>query len=137
MGGSLGTRQRTGTRGRVRVHIAHPGVQGPPVPLHVSPPLTLPCQGRWRVWGYVAIFTRMATTALHPHLAEEIAFRDGPRLWDATPGVCCAAFQLGACLHTEGDEDDYRTEAEVAADAERDAITRLLAIITAPDTCPF
>lgn len=36
---------------------------------------------------------------------------DGPRLWDATPGVCCAAFQLGACPHTEnGDEgwdDDY------------------------------
>lgn len=23
------------------------------------------------------------------------------RLWDATPGVCCPAFQLGACEHTE------------------------------------
>jgi hypothetical protein len=25
----------------------------------------------------------------------------GPRLWDADPTVCCAAFQLGACAHTE------------------------------------
>lgn len=31
----------------------------------------------------------------------------GPRLWDATPGVCCAAYQLGACPHTEAyDYDD-------------------------------
>lgn len=35
----------------------------------------------------------------------------GPVLWDADPDVCCAAFQLGACSHTEhegepkGDED--------------------------------
>jgi hypothetical protein len=30
-------------------------------------------------------------------------------LWDADPTVCCAAFQLGACVHTEGDQptDDY------------------------------
>ena len=28
-------------------------------------------------------------------------FDFGPRLWDADPGVCCAAFQLGACSHTE------------------------------------
>lgn len=28
-------------------------------------------------------------------------------LWDADPGVCCAAFQLGACAHTESfDEHD-------------------------------
>jgi len=40
-------------------------------------------------------------TALHPHLAEELAYRDGPRPWDADPDVCCAAFQLGACVHTE------------------------------------
>ena len=32
---------------------------------------------------------------------EEIDFGRGPALWDATPGVCCAAFQLGACEHTE------------------------------------
>lgn len=32
------------------------------------------------------------------------------RLWDATPGVCCAAFQLGACPHTEA--FDYEDEAE-------------------------
>lgn len=33
----------------------------------------------------------------------------GPRLWDATPGVCCAYFQLGACQHTEAfnPEDEY------------------------------
>jgi hypothetical protein len=31
----------------------------------------------------------------------------GPRLWDATPGVCCAAFQLGACEHSEAGMDDY------------------------------
>lgn len=28
-----------------------------------------------------------------------------PVLWDATPGVCCAAFQLGACIHTEYNDD--------------------------------
>lgn len=32
---------------------------------------------------------------------EEAEFGYGPRLWDATPGVCCAAYQLGACEHTE------------------------------------
>jgi hypothetical protein len=40
-------------------------------------------------------------TATHPHEIEEMEARFGPRLWDATPGVCCAAFQLGACAHTE------------------------------------
>jgi hypothetical protein len=38
----------------------------------------------------------------HPHEIEEEEFGRGPLLWDATPGVCCAAFQLGACQHTEG-----------------------------------
>lgn len=39
---------------------------------------------------------------------EEREFGMGPRLWDADPDVCCAAFQLGACAHTEarGDYDD-------------------------------
>ena len=27
-------------------------------------------------------------------------------LWDADPDVCCAAFQLGACQHTEAYADD-------------------------------
>lgn len=27
-------------------------------------------------------------------------------LWDADPDVCCAAFQLGACAHTEGFEQE-------------------------------
>jgi hypothetical protein len=35
------------------------------------------------------------------HEAEEAEFTRGPRLWDADPDVCCAAFQLGACVHTE------------------------------------
>jgi hypothetical protein len=63
----------------------------------------------------------------------------GPRLWDATPGVCCAAFQLGACPHTEGPDDDYdMPDAEVAeALAIEQAQLRLLAAITAPDTSPF
>lgn len=43
----------------------------------------------------------------HPHLIEELEMRDTPRLWDADPDVCCAAFQLGACEHTEAlNEDD-------------------------------
>lgn len=36
----------------------------------------------------------------------------GPRLWDADPGVCCAAFQLGACCHTEADESEFYAELE-------------------------
>jgi hypothetical protein len=35
------------------------------------------------------------------HQLEEIEYRDGPKLWDADPDVCCAAYQLGACSHTE------------------------------------
>lgn len=37
--------------------------------------------------------------------------KDRP-LWDADPDVCCAAFQLGACVHTEGDNDLYDIEAD-------------------------
>lgn len=39
---------------------------------------------------------------IHPHEIEERDFGRGPLLWDADPEVCCAAFQLGACVHTEG-----------------------------------
>ena len=39
----------------------------------------------------------------------------GPRLWDADPDVCCAAFQLGACPHTEADYD-YEDMATLGAD---------------------
>lgn len=38
----------------------------------------------------------------------------GPRLWDADPDVCCAAFQLGACAHTEA-LDDADIDALIAA----------------------
>lgn len=34
---------------------------------------------------------------------EEAEFGRGPVLWDADPTVCCAAYQLGACVHTETD----------------------------------
>ena len=36
---------------------------------------------------------------------REDEFGFGPRLWDADPDVCCAAFQLGACIHTEAPSD--------------------------------
>lgn len=55
----------------------------------------------------------------HPHLAEELDYRDGPRLWDADPDVCCAAFQLGACAHTEAPTDDDII-ADLIASAELD-----------------
>lgn len=50
---------------------------------------------------------------MHPHEVEEIEMQSGPRLWDATPGVCCAAFQLGACSHTEDYYDEYHHEPKV------------------------
>lgn len=63
-----------------------------------------------------------AMSYYHPHEIEEAEFGQGPRLWDATPGVCCAAFQLGACEHTEGfDAYDYDTEYDEAM-AEQEAI---------------
>jgi hypothetical protein len=55
-------------------------------------------------WG-VALFT--------PYNVQEIEERDfgrGPLLWDADPDVCCAAFQLGACPHTEGEDAEWDTE---------------------------
>lgn len=44
------------------------------------------------------------------HEIEEQEFARGPHLWDATPGVCCAAFQLGACAHTEAAADEAHDE---------------------------
>lgn len=38
------------------------------------------------------------------HEIEEQDFHFSERLWDAGEGVCCAAFQLGACVHTESVE---------------------------------
>lgn len=40
---------------------------------------------------------------IHP---DDVTNPFEPILWDATPGVCCAAFQLGACQHTEGFSDE-------------------------------
>lgn len=42
----------------------------------------------------------------HPHEIEELEMRYGPRMWDATPGVCCAYLQTGACDHTEAFNQD-------------------------------
>ena len=51
------------------------------------------------------------TRTTHPHGVEERHF-GGVALWDAAPDVCCAAFQLGACAHTEAwDEDDLDVSA--------------------------
>ncbi len=51
---------------------------------------------------------------LHPHEIEEMEYRDGPKLWDADPDVCCAAYQLGACEHTEAWDSDFYAEEEAA-----------------------
>lgn len=69
---------------------------------------------------------------MHPHELEEIEYRSGPVLWDATPGVCCAAYQLGCCDHTEAQvfEDYAEVERlwreanpeEAAAQAAADAV---------------
>lgn len=66
---------------------------------------------------------------LHPHLAEELTWRDGPVLWDADPDVCCAAFQLGACEHTEAVTDDDIAAALPLADQLDD-------VIDAPELAP-
>lgn len=50
---------------------------------------------------------------MHPHEIEAIEYENSPRMWDATPGVCCAYFQTGACSHTEGyvyDDNDNEDE---------------------------
>lgn len=60
-------------------------------------------------------------TAMHPHELEEIEYRSGPVLWDATPGVCCAAYQLGACDHTEAWDSDFYAEEEARWRAENPA----------------
>jgi hypothetical protein len=51
--------------------------------------------------------------------AEQDALFDaafGPSLWDADPGVCCAAFQLGACAHTEAAAEAHAEAADLAQD---------------------
>jgi|JI10StandDraft_1071094.scaffolds.fasta_scaffold4399153_1 hypothetical protein len=67
----------------------------------------------------------------HPHLIEEMEMRDAPRLWDADPDVCCAAFQLGACPHTEAFDPFDFAEEFAEAEAEQAAIMGTV-IVTAP-----
>lgn len=61
---------------------------------------------------------------MNMHEQEERDFGRGPLLWDADPDVCCAAFQLGACVHTEA-----RSAEEAAEDDARwlEETTRLAA----------
>lgn len=60
--------------------------------------------------------------------ADEMEERDfgGRELWDATPGVCCAYYQLGACAHTEADHElDESDEADTEptdADPDREMV---------------
>lgn len=60
--------------------------------------------------------TDYETAALSGELAEWERRLDadgpGPRLWDAGEGVCCAAYQLGACCHTEADDAEFYAELE-------------------------
>jgi hypothetical protein len=42
--------------------------------------------------------------------AEDADHDMGPRLWDAGEGVCCAAYQLGACAHTEAAAEAWYEE---------------------------
>lgn len=82
----------------------------------------------------------MSGMTTHPHEIEEIESQFGPRLWDATPGVCCAAFQLGACVHTESYGDPYEElspedRAELAAAEER--YQAQAAAAAEPDAEPF
>lgn len=55
------------------------------------------------------------------HMAEEAEYRDGPRLWDADPTVCCAAAQLGACRHSEDAAFEAQMAEEEALAADADA----------------
>lgn len=52
------------------------------------------------------------------HEIEEMEFGRHSGLWDASEGVCCAYFQLGACAHTEDFDPEtgnpYDLDPEVA-----------------------
>lgn len=68
--------------------------------------------------GYILVVSEELAppggTEMNLHEIEEMEFgRDGG-LWDAGEGVCCAAFQLGACSHTEGAQYEYEDEVEEA-----------------------
>lgn len=60
----------------------------------------------------------MGIVNLHEIEEMEYAASRGDRLWDADPDVCCGAFQLGACVHTESYEYDEYVEALLADEAD-------------------
>jgi hypothetical protein len=51
---------------------------------------------------------------MNQHEREEQEFGMGPKLWDAGEGVCCSAFQLGACAHTEAVEIEDNEDEQLA-----------------------
>lgn len=57
----------------------------------------------------MSTYEEAATSGLLLELERrEDAEGPGPLLWDANPDVCCAAYQLGACDHTEAfSSEDY------------------------------
>lgn len=73
------------------------------------------------------------------HELEERDLGRGPLLWDADPDVCCAAFQLGACRHTEY-FDEERDLDDIGYDDEFVAIMEPCPICDDPrhctDECP-
>lgn len=72
------------------------------------------------------------TTWTHPD--DRPSEIDGP-LWDADPTVCCAAFQLGACAHTEAFDPSY--EPWTADEATVRLVLALVAPAPAPADDPF
>lgn len=66
---------------------------------------------------------------------EEIEYGFGPVLWDADPDVCCAAFQLGACVHTEGQYGEYSDEADEPAPVTSEGFKRCPCGASDPWSC--
>jgi len=61
---------------------------------------------------------------MHLHEVEQRETAFTPRMWDATPDVCCAYLQTGACAHTEGYDpaDDDLEPVSTGADEVRYAV---------------
>jgi hypothetical protein len=74
----------------------------------------------------------------HPDELEERDFGRGPALWDLgvqMGDVCCAAFQLGCCPHTEAADLDY--EIGLAESEAPYVSTYVPEVQEGPDDYPF
>lgn len=60
------------------------------------------------------------------HEIEDQEFGQSGALWDADPDVCCAAFQLGACAHTEAFDEADLFDGDID---ERRVADRLVSIV--------